>query len=154
MTSQAENGPAPPVADDPKKDVNVTPALNIPEGGSYREEKIEYRDEAGNLLDPEAVKSMEGSVSFSTRYETSTRLVDQFGNELGEGAGEGEGYAGTSADGVDPGTANAKAEGKGSPRPPKVAVKDDLSKEAKVDDAPATPEPEMDALKQTGRDEL
>jgi dolichyl-phosphate-mannose-protein mannosyltransferase len=47
-----------------------------------REEKIEYRDQDGNLLDPEQVKSLEGKVSFKTRYETRTRLVDAAGNEI------------------------------------------------------------------------
>ena len=47
-----------------------------------REEKVEYRDQDGNLLDPEQVKSLEGKVSFKTRYETRTRLVDAQGNEI------------------------------------------------------------------------
>lgn len=47
-----------------------------------REEKIEYRDQDGNLLDPEQVKALEGKVSFKTRYETRTRLVDAQGNEI------------------------------------------------------------------------
>lgn len=47
-----------------------------------REEKVEYRDQDGNLLDPEQVKSLEGKVSFKTRYETRTRMVDAQGNEI------------------------------------------------------------------------
>ncbi len=47
-----------------------------------REEKIEYRDQDGNLLDPEQVKALEGKVSFKTRYETRTRMVDAQGNEI------------------------------------------------------------------------
>jgi dolichyl-phosphate-mannose-protein mannosyltransferase len=47
-----------------------------------REEKVEYRDQDGNLLDPEQVKALEGKVSFKTRYETRTRLVDAQGNEI------------------------------------------------------------------------
>ncbi|TGO56962.1 hypothetical protein BCON_0071g00160 [Botryotinia convoluta] len=47
-----------------------------------REEKVEYRDQDGNILDPEAVKSLEGKVSFKTRYETRTRMVDAQGNEI------------------------------------------------------------------------
>ena len=47
-----------------------------------REEKVEYRDQDGNLLDPEQVKSLEGKVSFKTRYETRTRLIDPQGNEI------------------------------------------------------------------------
>lgn len=46
-----------------------------------REESIEYRDEKGNLLDPEQVAALqrEGKVSFSTRYETRTRVYDPDG---------------------------------------------------------------------------
>lgn len=49
-----------------------------------REEKIEYRDQDGNLLDEAAVKALEGKVSFKTRYETRTRLIDGSGSEIGE----------------------------------------------------------------------
>jgi dolichyl-phosphate-mannose-protein mannosyltransferase len=49
-----------------------------------REEKIEYRDEDGNLLNEEQVKSLiaEGSASLQTKYETRTRIVDANGNEI------------------------------------------------------------------------
>jgi dolichyl-phosphate-mannose-protein mannosyltransferase len=59
-------------------------AAPLPVGQSIisREEKIEYRDQDGNLLDPEQVKSLEGKVSFKTRYETRTRMVDAQGNEI------------------------------------------------------------------------
>lgn len=60
------------------------PPVPLPAGQSIvsREEKVEYRDQDGNLLDPEQVKALEGKVSFKTRYETRTRLVDAQGNEL------------------------------------------------------------------------
>ena len=47
-----------------------------------KEERVEYRDQDGNLLDEEAVKKLEGKVSFKTRYETRTRLLDAQGNEI------------------------------------------------------------------------
>lgn len=82
--------------DDPK--AGVTPiqegAVPVEAGVSpgsviSREEKVEYRDEEGNLLDPERVAELEGKVSFKTRYETRTRVVDEAGNEIAEGpAGE------------------------------------------------------------------
>lgn len=58
--------------------------IPLPPGQSIvsREEKVEYRDQDGNLLDPEQVKSLEGKVSFQTRYETRTRLIDAAGNEI------------------------------------------------------------------------
>ena len=60
------------------------PPQAAPAGHSIlsKEEKVEYRDQDGNLLDPEQVKSLEGKVSFKTRYETRTRLVDAKGNEI------------------------------------------------------------------------
>jgi dolichyl-phosphate-mannose-protein mannosyltransferase len=56
----------------------------LPAGHSIlsREEKVEYRDQDGNLLDAEQVKALEGKVSFKTRYETRTRMVDAHGNEI------------------------------------------------------------------------
>lgn len=47
-----------------------------------KEEKIEYRDQDGRLLNDEEVKALQGKVEFKTRYETRTRLVDQQGNEI------------------------------------------------------------------------
>jgi len=47
-----------------------------------REEKVEYRDQDGNLLNDEQVAALKGKVSFSTKYETRTRLVDANGQEV------------------------------------------------------------------------
>ncbi|KAF4630630.1 hypothetical protein G7Y89_g7510 [Cudoniella acicularis] len=58
------------------------PALAPGHSVLSREEKVEYRDQDGNLLDPEQVKALEGKVSFKTRYETRTRMVDAAGNEI------------------------------------------------------------------------
>lgn len=51
-----------------------------------REERVEYRDQDGNLLDAEQVKALEGKVEFKTRYETRTRVVDADGNEVNDAA--------------------------------------------------------------------
>ncbi len=61
----------------------VEPAFN-PDGQRVlsREERIEYRDQDGNILDAEQVEALRGKVEFKTRYETRTRLVDESGNEL------------------------------------------------------------------------
>lgn len=48
----------------------------------HSEERIEYRDQDGNLLDEEQVKALEGKVEFHTRYETRTKLLDAEGNEI------------------------------------------------------------------------
>lgn len=47
-----------------------------------REERVEYRDDKGNLLNEEQVKALQGKVEFKTRYETRTRVVDDQGNEV------------------------------------------------------------------------
>ncbi|OCT44197.1 Dolichyl-phosphate-mannose--protein mannosyltransferase 1 [Cladophialophora carrionii] len=49
-----------------------------------QEEKVEYRDQDGNLLDEAQVQALlaEGKASFQTRYETRTKLVDEQGNEI------------------------------------------------------------------------
>jgi len=70
---------APPMSEAPPV---VSAALPAGQSIVSREEKIEYRDQDGNLLDPEQVKSLQGKVSFKTRYETRTRLVDSQGNEI------------------------------------------------------------------------
>lgn len=158
-TNAALHGPAPPVADDPRADVHVTPgAGGFAEG--FTEEKIEYRDENGNLLNDEQVASLEGKVSFQTRYETRTRLVDEFGREVADGidvAGEqppepeeDAGVAGTVIGGVEqetvgePGVGEARTGG----------VEEDLRKERERAEGVTGAEPEEGAGKETGRDEL
>ena len=159
-TSQAHVGPPPPVAEDPKKDVHATPREKavLPEG-ALTEEKVEFRDENGNLLNEEQVKAMEGKVSFSTRYETRTRLVDQDGNEIHdgvveEGDAEAAGVAGVVAEGRNPDTQDPLGENEANTVPPQVGVKDDLRKEKSVEESVAVPEPESDASKSTGKEEL
>jgi dolichyl-phosphate-mannose-protein mannosyltransferase len=63
-------------------DISGAPA--VPQGARVlrKEEKLEYRDQDGNLLNEEQVKELEGKVEFQTRYETRTRVVDEAGNEL------------------------------------------------------------------------
>ncbi|TKA76040.1 hypothetical protein B0A49_05961 [Cryomyces minteri] len=127
-------GPANPQADNPKDDVFVTPqpAAQAPIVGT--EEKIEYRDESGNLLNDEQVKELEGRVSFKTRYETRTRLVDQMGNEIHDGIWEPdtEGVAGTIAEGENPPTGGVP-ETRAKEVPASVAVGDDVEKEKSVE---------------------
>ena len=73
-----------PIADAQRKEV---PAVSgAPLAANQRllhtEEKVEYRDQDGNLLNEERVKALEGKVEFKTRYETRTRVVDADGNEV------------------------------------------------------------------------
>lgn len=94
-----------------------------------REEKVEYRDEQGNILDEEQVKALEGKVSFKTRYETRTRVVDAAGQEM-----EGEGVAPPHPDvqGQNPETVE-KGEDEASRQPPEVSASDDEAKESSAE---------------------
>ncbi|RKF79055.1 Dolichyl-phosphate-mannose--protein mannosyltransferase 1 [Golovinomyces cichoracearum] len=46
------------------------------------EQKVEYRDQDGQILNEEQVKYLRGKVNFKTRYETKTRLVNSQGIEV------------------------------------------------------------------------
>jgi dolichyl-phosphate-mannose-protein mannosyltransferase len=84
-TSQAEQQPQEKVVNQ-AEEAGVTPN---PEGQNVvgKVETVEYRDQDGNILNEEQVASLAkaGSVSFQTRYETRTKLVDAQGHELHEG---------------------------------------------------------------------
>ncbi|KAF4896253.1 Dolichyl-phosphate-mannose--protein mannosyltransferase 1 [Colletotrichum viniferum] len=72
-----------PVGEAPKEqpaaaEMSEAPAQKV----LSREERVEYRDQDGNLLDEEQVKALEGKVEFKTKYETRTRVVDASGNEV------------------------------------------------------------------------
>lgn len=96
MTSIPPSSAAPslPVADIPAVDQDQKPLAQQPEPVISqaavplepkvlsKEEKIEYRDQDGNLLNDEQVKSLEGKVEFKTKYETKTRVVDEKGQEV------------------------------------------------------------------------
>ncbi|KAI5812832.1 Dolichyl-phosphate-mannose-protein mannosyltransferase-domain-containing protein [Pyronema omphalodes] len=72
----------PAVVEEPESMVTSPPMENVVIG---TEETVEYRDQDGNLLDPEQVKALEGKVNFETKYETRYRVVDN-PNELAEGS--------------------------------------------------------------------
>lgn len=128
------------------------------EGGTFTEEKIEYRDEDGNLLDEEQVKALEGKVSFSTRYETRTRLVDAAGNEI-DGIEDSElpqSNAGTKADGIDQETPEALGEADASTAPPQAPMGNDKANEraAEARSLDGGAQPESEVGKSTGHGEL
>lgn len=133
----------------------MTPRGQIPLGEPQSvEEKIEYRDEEGNLLNEEQVAALQGKVSFSTRYETRTRLVDDAGNEVYEGLVDSrDGPAPPKPEGVDPKTPQGRDAGEAESSTADVA--DDLRKEQKIQDAQATAEPASEAeIKTDAKDEL
>ncbi|KLO78763.1 dolichyl-phosphate-mannose-protein mannosyltransferase [Fusarium fujikuroi] len=114
-----------------------------------KEEKVEYRDQDGNLLDPEEVKALEGKVEFKTKYETKTRVVDEQGNEVQEPAeGWDQNLAGVApphpdVEGVNSETVKGKDEGAAAPQD--VAASKDGEKEAEEAKAKPASENQQDA---------
>jgi dolichyl-phosphate-mannose-protein mannosyltransferase len=105
---------------DAHPDANVTPGPAGEQQVLGREERVEYRDQDGNLLNEEQVASLEreGKVTFQTRYETKTRLVDADGRIIpDEEAEKLQGYAPEHPDveGQNPETPNREGSGRGRP---------------------------------------
>jgi len=97
-----------------------------------REEKIEYRDQDGNLLDPEQVKELEGKVSFQTRYETRTRLIDAQGNEIVQAEDAGVAPPHPDVEGADPETVAAQEPVANDKPAAQREIKADESKEENI----------------------
>ena len=115
-------------------DANVTPQPSLEPGILSREERIEYRDQDGNLLDEEQVASLEGKVEFSTRYETRTRILDAAGKEIGEGSAGAEGFAPPHPD-IDRQPETAPEADDERDVPATASPQDDLSKEKSAEQA-------------------
>ncbi|KAF7558518.1 hypothetical protein G7046_g5641 [Stylonectria norvegica] len=116
-----------------------------------KEEKVEYRDQDGNLLNPEQVKSLEGKVEFKTKYETRTRVVDDQGNELEEPVGGWpEDIAGVAPPHPDVEGLNSEAVKGEDSAPQDAAASQDGEKEAEE----AKPKPASDAQDATVHEEL
>lgn len=99
-----------------------------------QEEHVEYRDQNGNLLNPEQVQELvaEGKASFQTKYETRTRLVDEYGNEVNS---SGVAPDHPDVDGQNPDTKGVPEE-KGRSQPAEVKAGGSVKKE---DDGKAKP---------------
>ncbi|KAL3956981.1 protein mannosyltransferase 1 [Purpureocillium lilacinum] len=121
-----------------------------------KEERIEYRDQDGNILNEEQVKELEGKVEFKTKYETRTRVVDDMGKEIPmpEGgwpadiAGAGVAPPHPDVEGVDKET--VKAGGDAAKPPQDAAASRDGEKESEWSKA----KPASEGQEATGRDEL
>lgn len=116
------------------KDAHVTPHPISDDGFTHHEEKVEYRDQDGNILNEEEVAALKGKVSFETRYETRTRTVDAAGNEIVEEPEAADGYAPPHPD-VDrePETAVDVPEDDGREYPATASPEDDVSKEQSLE---------------------
>ena len=106
------------------------------------EEKVEYRDQNGNLLDEKQIEDLKGKVDFQTKYETRTRVVDEAGNEV-----EGVAPPHPDVEGVDKETVAKADDGK---KPKDAAASRDGEKEAER----AKAKPASEGKEATGRDEL
>ncbi|KAF2022211.1 glycosyltransferase family 39 protein [Aaosphaeria arxii CBS 175.79] len=123
-----------------------------------KEEKIEYRDENGRVLDDEEVAALAGKVSFKTRYETRTRVIDAQGNEIYESLvdareepGHGVAPPHPDAEGRNPETKD-QGEAEPSEAPPTVEVVDDQLKEKSVENQPPKePKPASEANEATSQ---
>lgn len=126
---------APGPSDKGSQDLNVTPQP-VAEPSVSRAEKVEYRDQDGNILDEEQVKALEGKVSFETRYETRTRIIDSDGNEVDDGPAGAEGVAPPHPD-VErlPETAPEVPEDDGRDSPATASPEEDVGKEKSVEKA-------------------
>lgn len=125
---------------------NVTPQPAVEEASVRREEKVEYRDQDGNLLNEEEVAALAGKVDFQTRYETRTRMIDADGNEIPS-------YAGTApphpAD-REPETAADDPENDGRELPATASPEDDVAKEKSLQkNNGGKPEPGSEATSAT-----
>ena len=135
----------------PRNDANVTPQPSVDTSVVGREEKVEYRDQDGNLLEEDQVSSLAGQVSFKTRYETRTRVIDAAGNEIADGSAGAEGFAPPHPD-VDrePETAADVPEDDGREYPATASPDDDVSKEKSVENIQSgKPSPASDASEAT-----
>lgn len=157
--SAAPEKPAPPVQQEqkqPEEVVSEKPQVSVPVQADElpvvsKEERIEFRDENGRVLDEAEVKALEGKVSFKTRYETRTRIVDSAGNELHESLvdareAEEQGVAPPHPDveGRNPETKEGK-EAEASELPPTVEAKEDENKEKSVEQQAKSPKPASEA---------
>ena len=142
-----------PIAAKQEEIVSEQPAVSGPPQGIpkdlpvvSKEERIEYRDENGRVLDDEQVAALAGKVSFKTRYETRTRVVDAQGNEIYEGLVDAHGdepappseQAGVApphpdVDGRNPETQVDSDAAEVSEVPPTVEVKEDQQKEKSIE---------------------
>jgi dolichyl-phosphate-mannose-protein mannosyltransferase len=124
-----------------------------------KEERIEYRDENGRILDEEEVAELAGKVSFKTRYETRTRIVDAQGNEIYEGLVDGqrgEDEAGVApphpdVEGQNPETQQDSEPAAVSDVPPSVEVEEDQEKEKSVEQETQEAKPASEAQAATAQ---
>jgi len=126
-----------------------------------KEERIEYRDENGRILNDDEVSALAGKVSFKTRYETRTRIVDGEGHEIYEGLVDSHGDAEENgvapphpdAEGRNPETQEQANAPEASEAPPTVEVVEDQQKEKSIEQHQDDAQPASEAQSATQKDE-
>lgn len=145
--------------EDARKAVFNSTAVAAPEGAAPEasiissEEKIEFRDQDGNLLTEEQVAELKGKVDFETKYETRTRVVGDDGKELPvpEGGWEGKvGGAGVAPPHPDVDGVDEKTVGKEAGSVKEAAASRDGEREAEGSKA----KPASEGKEATRKDEL
>lgn len=117
-----------PKVENDKDSVTTQPAA-LDQQVISQEERVEYRDEHGNLLDEAQVFSLaaEGKVTLKTKYETKTRIVDKDGNEVAPAEPVAPEHP--DVDGQNPDTKGAQdKEGKSVPAEAEVPIAESMSK--------------------------
>lgn len=136
----------------------MTPQAAVENAQIKKEEKIEYRDQDGNLLNEEQVEALKGKVSFNTKYETRTRVVDADGNEIEEGpAGGAEGGFAPPHPDVErlPSTGKDDGDDDGREYPATASPEDDIGKEKSVErNVKGKPKPGSEGNQATVKGEL
>ena len=139
----------------------MTPLADAQDAQIKKEERVEYRDQDGNLLDGDQIAALEGKVSFQTKYETRTRVVDAEGKEIDEGpAGGDQGGQGAHAPphpDVErlPSTGKDQQEEGGRDNPATASPEDEIGKEKSVEkEDKGKPRPASEGLEATRKDEL
>ena len=135
-SAQQTDGPAIPSSQQVAPAEQVTPQAAVENAQVKKEEKVEYRDQDGNLLDEAHVEALRGKVSFNTKYETRTRVVDADGNDVDEGpAGGVEGGFAPPHPDVErlPSTGKDDNDDDGREYPATASPEEDVGKEKSVD---------------------
>ena len=109
-------------------------------------------------MDAAQVEALKGKVSFNTKYETRTRVVDAAGNAVDEGpAGGAEGGIAPPHPDVDrlPST-GIEGEGEGRDRPATASGEQDIEKEKSAEDEAkkGKPKPASEGNQATVKEEL
>lgn len=117
-----------------------------------QEQMVEYRDEAGNILDAEQVKALKGKVRFETLHETRTRVVDEQGSEIPVPEG---GWPADLGIGVAPPHPDVESPDKETPQKDTAAPPDAAaSRDGELEAERAKAKPASDSKDATGKEEL